>query len=291
MTCQEARDRLSAFHDGEVSPPERDALAEHVRHCEECRHHLHDLQQLSALAAGIARPVPPPNLWEAIEASLNEQQPRSIAPGRNRQLRERLRNPFVRWVGMALAASALVAAWIGFKNGDTTRHERQVASVVGDVCEACAVGGSVRKPLLPEVVQFASAGDAKVVKLVGYRPLVADGLPEGYSVTATAVVKTPACTCVQCSCRRSDGTSLTIIEHDAHGKTWFGKRPVSTCMCGGTACQVADVDGARVATWTAGDRALTVIGVRDTPELERLVAWFDDRRRKRVNERFETRSQ
>jgi anti-sigma factor RsiW len=287
MNCQEVGDRLSAFHDGEILPHERDAVAEHVGHCEECRQHLHDLEQLSAMAAGVAQPVPPPNLWSAIETGMNEQQPVSIDSVPENQLYHRIRGPIVRWVGMALAASALVAVWIGVITRDVARHDRQVASVVGDICAACAGGGTAAKPLPPQVVHFEKADGAAVSELVGYRPLVADGVPEGYRVITTAVIKTPGCTCVQCSCRRSDGTTLTILEHDTQGKTWFGARPVSICKCGATDCQVTDVDGARVATWTTGDRALTVIGFRDTFELERLVAWFDDRRRNRVSELFE----
>ena len=113
--------------------------------------------------------------------------------------------------------------------------------------------------------------------LVGYRPAVANGLPEGYSVESTYVMTMPCCTCVQCLCKRSDGSTIAIFEHDdEETKEWFGDRPETLANCGGYRCSVVELEGHIAASWLRGKRHITVVGVRDVAELAELVAWFDE---------------
>jgi len=51
MNCKHGR-QLSAFYDGELSPPERSALEAHLAGCPQCRAELERLRALSNLIAG-----------------------------------------------------------------------------------------------------------------------------------------------------------------------------------------------------------------------------------------------
>ena len=101
------------------------------------------------------------------------------------------------------------------------------------------------------------------VKLVGYRPIVSGGLPEGYSLASTSVLKMPCCTCVKAVCKRSDGSTLVLFEHDDEETAWFGDRRQSMAMCGDKDCCLVDLDSSIAATWKQGTRSVTAVGVRD----------------------------
>ncbi len=112
------------------------------------------------------------------------------------------------------------------------------------------------------------------VKLVGYRPIVSGGLPEGYSLASTSVLKMPCCTCVKAVCHRSDGSTLVLFEHDDEVSAWFGNRPSSMATCGDKDCCLVDLDSSIAATWRQGSRSVTAVGVRDQEEVATLVNWL-----------------
>jgi len=116
---------------------------------------------------------------------------------------------------------------------------------------------------------------AGAAKLVGYRPIVSGGLPEGYSLASTSVLKMPCCTCVKAVCKRSDGSTLVLFEHDDEETAWFGDRRQSMATCGDKDCCLVDLDSSIAATWKQGSRSVTVVGVRDQDEVATLVNWLD----------------
>ena len=113
------------------------------------------------------------------------------------------------------------------------------------------------------------------VQLVGYRPAVSEGLPEGYSLASTSVLKMPCCTCVKAVCKRQDGSTLVLFEHDDEKTEWFGQRESNMAMCGDKECCLVDLDSSIAATWKRGSRSLTAVGVRDVDEVNTLVSWLD----------------
>jgi hypothetical protein len=110
---------------------------------------------------------------------------------------------------------------------------------------------------------------------VGYRPAVSEGLPEGYSLASTSVLKMPCCTCVKAVCKRQDGSTLVLFEHDDEKTEWFGERQSNMAMCGDKECCLVDLDSSIAATWKQGSRSLTAVGVRDVDEVNTLVSWLD----------------
>ena len=111
---------------------------------------------------------------------------------------------------------------------------------------------------------------------IGYRPSVTEGLPAEYTLESTHVIKMPCCICVQSICKRSDGSTLAIFEHDDEELTeWFGDRPSITASCKDKQCCLVELDEQIAASWKRGSRHITLIGARDLEEVNKLVAWLN----------------
>ena len=113
------------------------------------------------------------------------------------------------------------------------------------------------------------------IQLVGYRPAVASGLPDEYTLASTSVMKMPCCTCVKAVCKRKDGSTLVLFEHDDEKTDWFGKRQSNLTTCGDTQCCLVNLDSSIAATWKRGSRWVTAVGVRDANEVSELVTWLE----------------
>ena len=173
----------------------------------------------------------------------------------------------------------IVAGWFSYTNWHAHDAEHRLAVVFGEYLEEFQRDPKAAQAILLANYEGHAVDAEQAVHMVGYRPAVADGMPEGYSVGETYVTKMPCCTCVQCLCRRSDGTAIAIFEHNDEETDWFGERPKSEATCNGTRYSLVEVGDEIAATWRRGGRHITVVGVHDRAEVERLVAWLDDRRR------------
>ena len=73
MQCDEVRDLLSPYLDGELTPEQRLAVDSHLVDCSACATELNVYESISGLAARMVDPVPPPDLWERMD-------PQSVSP-------------------------------------------------------------------------------------------------------------------------------------------------------------------------------------------------------------------
>jgi hypothetical protein len=186
-----------------------------------------------------------------------------------------------------VAATVLIAVgWFGYTNwvehdADSSVHDsdHQMAVVFGEYLEVFRSDPNAAQQILLAKYESQAVDAEHPIQSVGYRPAVAGGMPDGYSVESTYVMNMPCCKCVQCNCERSDGTTIAIFEHDDEEPAWFGDRPTTEAICNGARCSLVDLDDRIAATVRRGKRHITVIGARDAAEVDQLVAWFDDRRR------------
>ena len=279
MDCPEVKELLSAYYDDELTSGQRTAVAEHLAGCDECAHELEGFRRLSALAERLAQPEPPARIWQQLEAQLDAASGTEHERSTFRDGRLWTRQPMVR-LGLATAAAILIAVgWFGSRSWFEHSGHHQMAAVFGQYLDEFARDPAAAQQLLLAQYEGQAADAEQVLRTVGYRPAVADGMPEGYSVESTYVMKMPCCTCVQCVCTRSDGTTIAIFEHDDEDPNWFGDRPGTEAICNGKRCSIVELDNRIAASWKQGKRYITVIGARDTAEVDQLVAWFDDRRR------------
>ncbi len=267
MNCENIQELLSAYFDHELPDESRLRVAEHIKECAACSTELAGFESLSSMADRLTAPLPPESGWRRLEDSLNgDRSARSLGHGRRWSLPSRRL--------LAMAATILVVMGLGWSGYRTWAPHHKQATVLEHYLQ-----GFQQDPRKAQSMLLAKyrgeAVDAKhAVQKVGYRPAVADGLPEGYSIDSTFVMEMPCCTCVQTLCRRSDGSVLVVFEHDEEQPNWFGGRPGIMANCGGQQCSLVGLDSQLAASWKRGTRHLTIIGARDVAEVDKMVSWL-----------------
>ena len=293
--CKTVQPYLSAYHDDELAAGQAATVAKHVESCESCAAELSSFRSIGSNFAQTPIPAKPSNLWQRIEREL----PTAVEP-------VTLSRRFSVWVRespygaglVSLAASILLllgfGLWYGGDQGNVNNtaggmamhsHEGEEGMSADHMLEFAGVmdeylqklpsdpDGAERMLLTKYDGEKVDADGA--VKLVGYRPIVSGGLPEGYSLASTSVLKMPCCTCVKAVCKRNDGSTLVLFEHDDEETAWFGDRRQSMATCGDKDCCLVDLDSSIAATWKQGTRSVTAVGVRDQEEVAKLVTWLD----------------
>jgi hypothetical protein len=129
MSCDNYKQDLSAYVDGELDAAPRADLEEHIAECKDCREELQKLRKLTAVLQGTPRAKAPPSLARRIaDAAKSEHEPKIL----------RIR----RWVPLiATAAVIMLAAVIGF----SARRESETYRAY-DSSEAPATPAASAKP-------------------------------------------------------------------------------------------------------------------------------------------------
>ena len=275
MECREVQKLLSAYHDDELSVDVRSSIAEHVQSCSDCGRELSIFQSLSGMAKGLDDLEPPTRIWACIEAGLDaDREGTSII----RPAAEQGRFPRKwRMSMLATAATILVATgvvWITTRSWHAPGHHGELSAAFEEFLEHFADSPETAQNVLFAKYGGESVDMAEATRQLGYRPAVAMGLPNGYSLEATYVLKMPCCTCVQSICRRDDGQVFAIFEHDEEQPAWFGDRPKTETECSGCSCSIARAGRGLIASWKANKRQLTVVGASDLEEIADLMGHF-----------------
>jgi anti-sigma factor RsiW len=108
MRCEDIRERLSAFLEGELARDENEQVEEHLAVCDACRDDLAGVEQVMSLLHGLEHEDAPPTFPQRVTAALD------AAPAASRS-RTRL------FVSVALAASLALA--VGLVVGTTLPRE------------------------------------------------------------------------------------------------------------------------------------------------------------------------
>jgi hypothetical protein len=298
--CQSVQPYLSAYHDGELSAAQVAVIAKHVESCSACSSELKAIASLGLVFEQAPVPEKPADLWQRIEREL----PTPAVP-------VTLSGRFTTWIRespygaglVSMAASVLVllgaGLWYGggeLREGEmgsggamamhgsdghthddemSAEHMAEFAGVMDDYLQKLPSDPDAAEQMLLSKYNGETVDSDGAVRLVGYRPIISGGLPEDYSLASTSVLKMPCCTCVKAVCKRSDGSTLVLFEHDDEETAWFGDRPSTMAMCGDKDCCLVDLDSSIAATWKQGTRSVTAVGVRDQEEVATLVNWLD----------------
>lgn len=281
MKCSEVQEMLSAYCDGELADAQRSRLSDHLRNCSDCAEELAGFERLSEMAKALSTPVPPKHSWKDLEQQLDQQSanemPVAESVNRSRSL------PYFAPKMIALAAAVLVAVgigWFTYPSWFTHSEHGPFTAEFGHYLDEFRHDPDAAQQILLANYQHQVVDLQHAVEQVGYRPAVADGLPQGYTLESTHVMKMPCCTCVQSICNRRDGSTLAIFEHDDEETTeWFGDRSDITAQCSGKQCCLVELDDQIAASWKRGTRHITLIGVRDVAEVSLMVAWLDEKKR------------
>ena len=280
MKCSDVLDRLSAYYDGELSGTARDSIAQHLAACERCASEYAGFESLSRFVQESPLPTVPPEIWTGIEAQLsNNTNTESGVSLAEPAIRPRSRVS-VRQLALAVSVLLLLGygVWLSQHLGNP-HHEHNAEFVATMDHYLTTLDGDPEgaEQFLLDKYNGQTVDPEGALRLVGYRPAVAQGLPEGYSLASTSVLKMPCCTCVKAVCKRQDGSTLVLFEHDDEKTDWFGQRPTNMAMCGDTECCLVDLDSTIAATWQRGSRSMTAVGVRDKAEVTKFASWLDNK--------------
>ncbi len=122
MTCDDARSRLDALLDGELSPSDAAAVQQHLGECSACARAFEQLRAASHwLREGLVHYQAPDVLKASIQRALREQQTAA-----------RPRRTVVRWLMLAAAGVAIAVASSAITYAVARRGSRS-ASVAGEV--------------------------------------------------------------------------------------------------------------------------------------------------------------
>ncbi len=269
MNCSEIHELLSGYLDGELSGDVTAKIREHLAGCDTCVQELDGFKRLSQLASGLRTLSPSDGMWDELERKLGDTSAASFAwPASWMRMSSR---------SLAIAATLLVAVglgWLGLRAVHMAQHEAQLAAVIGQYLDTFQESPTDAQRILETKYQGQAVDVREAVHYVGYTPATASSLPANYSLERLYVWKMPCCTCVQSLCKRTDGTTVAIFEHDNAQPDWFGRRQTNTIDCAGQCCTLVRVDSQLAATWQFGQRHITVIGARDVTEIDKLAAAF-----------------
>lgn len=147
MTCEDVRDRLDDYVDGELAQSERDVLASHLTGCSACREQERGLRKLLAEAAALARETAPAReLWPGIAERLR---PALLAFPR--------RSTSFRPLTLAAAAAVLIALSSGVTWRVARRPPAPVASRFATAPTVALVALTPAADLLDAEREYASA--------------------------------------------------------------------------------------------------------------------------------------
>lgn len=275
MNCSEVRDLLSAYYDGELDDDEQAQAGEHLEGCSECRAKLGGYEKLSAMAHALPALTPPDRVWSHLERQLDAEAAEQTAVAQQEKI------PHIsRTFGLAIALLVTAGiAWIAYQaTFPTHADDAEFVAQFDRYLDEFRRDPRAAQQMLVTRYRGQAVNAEEASRQLGYRPTVMRGLPEEYTVESTVVMKMPCCTCVQCVCKRKSGGTIAIFEHDDPEPKWFGDRPRITANCGGTDCQLVELNNEIAASWKHGRRHITVIGLQDLNEVSTLVGWFEKKR-------------
>jgi hypothetical protein len=271
IDCATARQHLSAYHDGELSPDLRAAMAQHLESCRECTRTLAEFRELSRMAAEMPTPAVPADIWPQLEKKLAAEVPRQ------RTLVSHLIRRRRTWIGLATAAVVVVAAstaaivWL-----DPAEHAHgHVAVEFGRYLDEFERNPDAAQQVLLSNYEGRGVSYDEAATKVRYQPVTPERLPNGLSRKAVYLLRMPCCTCVQAIYQGTDGEKLAVFEHVDDQPMWFGTRPTIHTRCNGMPTSLVQVDDRLAASWKRQGRFVTVVGARDVEQVAQLMAFLD----------------
>jgi hypothetical protein len=261
MSCKEVIPLLSAFHDGELTLKQRQLVSDHVESCLGCSQKLESLQRLSDLVDSVPTPEAPITLLGRIEQTLET--PRVASHSLSKR----------RLAAVLCAAAVLVAVCIigwQLQKGPAHTHE-EMAHVFGEFLISFERGLSNTDQLLAQRYQGVLVDEAGATAALKRKTVARPVVLSGNHVSKRFLLKMPCCDCVQTIYSREGTTSFVLLEHENEQFEWFQNRPMIRAACHGKACCMVQLESSLAASWPVDGGFVTVVGVRDVTELEKLV--------------------
>lgn len=272
MNCDQVGEKLSAFMDGELSPPEQSEIQLHVTVCERCRSQTEQFVAIGDLmrrsdATEVSLPA-----WEVCEQGLGRA---VVLPNSTEVNRSK-------WIYAALAtAASLSLLWFALsslrkeRRGEPELAEHAHANLAVDFQDVLQLAQTDPKTAVGKLIAKYDGKEldrTATIDYLGYEPALFKTLPVGFTRTSTHVLNMPCCKCSATICQRDDGSSLVIFEHKDEQPVWFGEAPLIEAQCAGRRCRIIESAGNLAVEWKNNGRQLTLIGARDTSEAGQWIS-------------------
>ena len=265
MNCHEVISLLSSFHDGELAPDERQAIAEHLASCAACSQKLKSIRRLSDLVESTPVPEVPDSLLHKIEQSLAA------------------RTPFWTWwrfgfsrrsavVAFLTTAAALVGGLMIWQFASPPHDHREMVRVFGEFLAAYEGSRPDAEEMLAQKYDGKLVTETDATIALKRKTVAGPVVFANHQVAKRYLLKMPCCDCVQTIYARDGTTSFVLFEHEKEQSEWFDARPMIRAECRGKACCLVELKGSLAATWPVEGGYVTVVGIRDVTELAKLVA-------------------
>lgn len=270
-------DRLSAFHEGQLSAEESSRIAEHLKSCERCKRKYEEIKLGISLANHLPLVSAPSSLWDEMRAVLEHAEQDSTTSGAQISIES------LRWWRKATPTRIFVSAALGilfvtfglwlyqrsFPRVDLQVNlDRYLTGVEHSSPEASygAISGApedfvpVEKPRALRAARIEHVSES--APLPDYR-LVAHRIR---TVARSHVVQLVY---------RKDGEAFSVFVAPESVKFLFGKRDVAEAQVGRIACR--RIDCPRVSTFWFGAGGLHCVLVSrssDVKTFERIIEYF-----------------
>lgn len=286
MNCEQIRERLSAYYDGELDEAVRLEVIAHLEGCPAC---VKGLQAYRGISSLFERWDPPATIsdvergWEQIKRQLHpsESTATSASPSHNGRKGSR-------WVTYMVAAMVLLAAGVTLslmwpRHGTHERTDLDLNRFVADFAE----DPQLAQERLLTNFQGRPATVDEVVEVFKKTPSIVDGLPADYRLVSLNLVKMPCCTCPQAVLQAKDGRMVCVFEHEPNTGVLVNGCPMIRCRCCERNVRIAEVGSSILASWPSKDSTITAVGFGSIEEMVQFVdeiekskeqAWFERKR-------------
>lgn len=269
MNCDEIRQLLSAFHDGEISSEAGTGVEQHLATCTACRRSLEAMERLGRITNSLPESEPAVDLWPQIVARLDDA---ATAP-KTTLVDGRL----WRWCAAGLALAVVVLIGFGvfaWRRPAWTTEDQRLARIFERYLEEFAISPLNAQGVLDQAFPSTEVARSENHPVVGTSMIaLRDTLP-GLTRVSMHVRNLPCCDCVQGLYRRENGTFVTVFEHEMPVK-WDSSPSGKEVQCGNCVCRLRQLDSRVTASWEHDARYFTVIGVADVEELKQIVSLLD----------------
>lgn len=279
MNCHEVKDQLSGFFDAELAEAEAAEIRQHLSSCAECARQRDAFDELSGVVQSLPQPSLPTDGWQEMEAQLSNAEVTEPAadssPVRSAETHPRISSRFRRAMMVAATVAAALLVWLGSEYwGGPSQRELMAADFAHYVENLQDNPEAAQRNLLSQF-NGREINPSVAAQSVSYQPAAARSLPPDYTLESVYALQMPCCDCLQTVCRRSDGSRIAIFEYAAEQPATYGDARQTTMQCRDKSCCLINVSEQLAATWNDGGRQITVAGLRDQSEIEKLVAWLE----------------
>ncbi|MDX1962019.1 MAG: zf-HC2 domain-containing protein [Pirellulales bacterium] len=265
MNCRETQPLLSAYYDHELSLSQTQSIEAHLATCSHCADELASYQKMSELAARHRNAVAL-DIWPRIEPQLVP----TTVPAYQTTSRRKTDRHWLRpaWVAAAILILLGVFA-VKYWPGDHA-HNEMAANMQVFTADFAVNPDRAQQTLLAHY-EGSETSLSEAATALKFQPAIAKGLPQGYAVKKSYLLKMPCCTCIETICERPDGSQFVIMEHAKEQALWFGDHPSVSTECQGMPTTLTDVKGTLAVTCQMADRHLTVIAAQGIEEASQLI--------------------